>query len=393
MEGTLTARAPLEVEVLTTEDAVRQVRPEWDRLYEQHEPRNPFLSPGWSEACWSRVRPRASLFVVAARQEGRLVALAPLRLERQLGFRVLRFLGDGRSDYLGSLRLPGYEVAETWLLVALLHLRGAWDVALLRQLSPPHSCLHLAPLPAGLRGQVGGDGAAAFVACPGDWEALREAGPGWVRRMPKQVRKWNRAGGSAQRFVGEAAVAQVPEVGAIEARSWKGRAGTGRFQPGSGQVFLRTALEGLGAREEMELWLAYVHGTPVAFEINLLTPDRLWLYQGAYDEAYRNVSAGSVLEFLSIERAWQNGVREYDYLGGDEAYKAERTNASRPVRHLAVCPDTWRGRLAMALLVTPSWRLQARRAKQGHAPRAHPSQDAAVPDDGNSPSSVSRIAT
>src|SRR5204862_8340708 len=78
----------------------------------------------------------------------------------------------------------------------------------------------------------------------------------------------------------------------------------------------------------------------------------------AYDERYRRYSPGGMLDFLSIRRAWEAGVREYDFLSGDEPYKAERTNARRSVRYLALYPPGLRGRAAFGLLVVPRWRLK-----------------------------------
>lgn len=117
----------------------------------------------------------------------------------------------------------------------------------------------------------------------------------------------------------------------------------------------------------MELWLAYKDGRAAAFQVNFLAGRRLWLYQGAYDDGYRKLSPGGVLDFQSIQAAWAEGFREYDFMSGDEPYKAERTDRARVISYLALYPDTPAGRLAFGLLIAPRWRLKG----WSHARAAH----------------------
>lgn len=348
------APASLVFHLLETEAEWREIHSEWDRLYQEHAPRNPFLSREWTEACWERVRPRCKPFVITARAGHQLVGLASLCLEWRWGFRVLRFIGDGRSDYLGFLCRADRPDAELALWAEVARLRNRWDLALLRYLAAPYSLLLQHPVPEGVSGCQSEPRAVAYAPCPGSG-APAEQLPGWLSRMPKKVRKWERLGGSARRYTGPAALAQLATVTAIEARSWKGRQRTGRFQTGTGRQFLHRIVSGLAVREEVELWIAYAGAVPIAFELNLLPPGAVWLYQGAYDEEYRKLGAGSILEFVSIQRAAAAGAQEYDYLTGEESYKDERTSAQRTLRHLALYPNTLRGRLARQVLLPRSW--------------------------------------
>jgi CelD/BcsL family acetyltransferase involved in cellulose biosynthesis len=347
-----------QIDVLRDTSALAALGSEWTELHAQSVPRNPFLSWEWTAICREQLCRNAAPFILTARSEGRLAGVAPLCIESRLGFRVLRFIGDGRSDYLGFLHAAEHLPVERALLDALAGLRSEWDLAVLRQLSATYTALPLSQLPPDLRGQQVRGTVAPYLAFDGDWDTLLKKGPGWLKRMAKASRKWLKDGGAVERLPEGEAAQYVEAVAAVEARSWKGREGAARFQPGPGQELLRRALETLGARGEMELWLAHKDGRPVAYEINFLTPERICLYQGAYDEEYRKWSPGGVLDFLSIERAWQLGRREYDFMSGDEPYKAERTTSERPLDYLALYPPTARGHLAYNLLVAPRWKLK-----------------------------------
>src|SRR5437868_1954396 len=100
------------------------LEPEWARLHAASRPRNAFLSYEWNRACWEHVCPATEPWVLTARKSGRLVGVAPLRRERRFGFRVLRFLGSGWSNYAGFLRDPDCLDAEAALLYALARTPG-----------------------------------------------------------------------------------------------------------------------------------------------------------------------------------------------------------------------------------------------------------------------------
>jgi CelD/BcsL family acetyltransferase involved in cellulose biosynthesis len=174
--------------------------------------------------------------------------------------------------------------------------------------------------------------------------------------MPRRRRRFLREGGTAVHFTGAEGADRLDVVAEIEAASWKGQHEQMRLQPGAGQNILRRAFLQLG--DQVQLWLAFMDGAPVAFQIDFLCGDRLWLYQCGYDETHRKARAGSVLAYIATEHAWLQGVREYDYLTGDEPYKLDRTTELRPIYHLASHQRTARGWLAYGLLVLPRWKLR-----------------------------------
>jgi CelD/BcsL family acetyltransferase involved in cellulose biosynthesis len=174
--------------------------------------------------------------------------------------------------------------------------------------------------------------------------------------MRNRRRRFLKDDRTVQRFTGAEAAGRLDLIADIEAKSWKGQEGVARFQAGPGQEILRRAF--LASGSQIELSLAFAGDRPIAFQLDFLTPERLWMYQYSYDEAYSNLRAGSVLQYMSIERAWERGVREYDLMMGAESYKANRTSAVRAIDCLAAHPPTLRGYLAYWLLLAPRWKLR-----------------------------------
>jgi CelD/BcsL family acetyltransferase involved in cellulose biosynthesis len=349
---------PPTLEIIRTNDGLAALQSEWKDLYLRSAPRNPFLSHAWTDACWQAQNADAELFLAALRDSGRLVAVAPLCVQKRAGFRLLRFIADDRSDYLGFLCESGIAGLEQQLLDHVLATSREWDLALLRDLTDSYTRLHTVALPAAFRSHRIEWIRAPYCKAEGDWDSFHKSGPSWFREMRKRSRRFSRDGHRAECFKGLEAVKHLDDVAEIEAHSWKRREQSMRLQVGEGREILQRAFETLGTRGEMELWLAFVEDRPVAFQIDFVMDDRVWHYQCAYDERYRHTRAGSILTYKALEEAWQRGVREFDYLSGEEGYKLERTNGSRTIHHLAAHRRTPRGWLAYGLLVAPRWRLR-----------------------------------
>jgi CelD/BcsL family acetyltransferase involved in cellulose biosynthesis len=346
-------------DLLRSDAELQALEPEWRALYASTAVRNPFWSYEWMAACRSHVAPRSRPYILTARRDGRLVGVAPLRLERELLFRVLRFVGDRRSDYQGFLVAAGEPGVERLLLDALAQSSHEWDLALLRQLTDDYTALHRTDaLPASLRSRGSLGTVSPCVRLPDDWAQFCKDGPSAVRRAARAERKFRKRGGTVERIVGEGAVQHLDTLALVEARSWKLRRGMTVLQSGARRAFYQQLLAQLAPRGELEVWLARMDGRPVAFLINLRTPDKVWFYLGSYDASYRSYFPGGVLHYCCLQQLWEAGLREYDLLNGDEAYKFDWANATRTLRYRALFPDNLRGALAYAVLLGARWWLK-----------------------------------
>jgi CelD/BcsL family acetyltransferase involved in cellulose biosynthesis len=321
-----------------------RLAPEWDDLYARCSPSNPCVSHAWASACWDAQRDQVELFVVTARRDGRLVGLAPLRRERYLGLRRLTFLGRGLSPYIAFLCDGSDAGIEQALFRGLSQHRGEWDLLRLDQLSEPFTALHRADQVPGIR--------LLQQPCPWKGSSYYAAAEGsditrlsWLREAKRRLNKLEEAGGTIRRYCGPEADGMVDAILSIESRSWQGRYG----QNGSNDkrarlgTFYREAFRRLGRQREIELWLAWMDGTPIAYRVTILTPERVWLYRSSYDEKFGQFSPGCVLDLMVIRQAWEEGRREYDYLSGGEAYKSQRTNSVRALMRLTAASPTLRG--------------------------------------------------
>ena len=257
---------------------------------------------------------------------------------------------------LVSYSSTGPKPSNAASLWELMRYEEEFDLIVLRKLAEPFTALPRISKPDRANWTKVEWTTSAYCHWNGDWNSLHENGPLWLKQMRNRRKRFLKNGRSVERFTGAEAAARLDLVASIEASSWKGREGVARLQPGAGQEILKRSFLKLGS--QMELWLAFAEGQAIAFQIDFIAQNCLWLYQFSYREEFASLRAGSVIGYSSIERAWLNGVREYDFLTGDESYKTSRTTALRPIHHLAGYPKNLRGRLAYSMLIAPRWRLR-----------------------------------
>ena len=101
--------------------------------------------------------------------------------------------------------------------------------------------------------------------------------------------------------------------------------------------FHEEAAAKLLARRILRLYRLRLNGRTIAALYSLLRGTTLFCYLQGYDPELAWLSPGTQLTFFAIEDALELGIRKFDFLRGQEAYK----------RHWRVTPeDTYRVQLA-----------------------------------------------
>ncbi len=339
------------VKLIRTEEGLRSLATNWIRLYRGSQPENPFLSYEWSIHYWQYLCPPSTPFLLTAWCDDVLVGLLPLRMEVTGGFRLLRFLADGRSDYLGPLIAPNRESVRKVLIERLFELAHEWDCCFLRKMQDIRDISELAGVGGAFRAIPLRSGVAPYLSFQGDWDELCAAGPSQLRAAQRKLRKFQREGGSIELFSGQECARLVEQIALIESNSWKEGTDTLRFQAVHEQEMLLEVLKTLWPHGEIEVWLAKFQSESCAFLINFLTPERTCFYQTAYNEQYQRFSPGTVLCFLAMQRTWREGRREFDFMDGREPFKKRWTNKTRELKKLVVFPKTIRGHLGFLMLI------------------------------------------
>lgn len=130
-----------------------------------------------------------------------------------------------------------------------------------------------------------------------------------------------------------AALAALERGLQVEARGWKGRAGTAVLSSSDTAAFYRSVARRYGELGQLSLsWIA-LDGRMVAFDLALLDRGSYHLLKTTYDEEFRSLGPGMVLRLAVIERCFELGLQAHEFLGDDMAWK--RTFSTGERHHVA----------------------------------------------------------
>lgn len=342
-----------------TEEGLKALGEAWRTLDDGHAPGCVFRSWEWHTSWWQhfgqRCGRRELRVLVATDETDRVRGILPLFVETLpflglLARRRLAFLGEGvvGSDYLGLIAQADDEVALAALFadalasdvsqgqVELLELhdladddpllgalsRSLREAGLNTQIVPRYRCpiaqLENADLATYLKNRPGGFGSQLRAR-----KRALEKMPGFrleVHATPSAI-----AGGLSTLF-------------ALHAARWADSGGSDAIPDSRVALFHRACAPALAARGWARLALLSVGDHAVAAGYGFLRGSRFAYYQAGLDPAWRARSAGTVVLGALLETACSQGAWEFDFLRGDEPYKAIWATTGRTTSSLHAVP-------------------------------------------------------
>jgi len=352
-----------------------ELEAEWASLLEQTDVASPFLTLDWQLAWLDTYGVMHRPFVLVARKGGELVGLWPLALRRRGPFRVLEPIGAGRSDWLD---IPVRTDSRAAVLAAFCRLlaeeRPRWDLLDLRDVlaeSPTIPTLAACVAQGPLRLRRQSRTVAPYLAIQGNWDSyLGSRSANFRSSLRRRMRKAREATGglAVARLAACEAGGAIELLGEVERRSWKAREGTRKLTTTTGREFYRRFCTAFAARGLLQVWTATLQGTTVGYLVLFVHGGKCYYYNGAYAEEVAELSPGTLLHAAAIEDAFGAGLREYDFLSGDEPYKDRWSTHKREIHHLALYSGRLASLAAFATLVAARWALRnSRTLRRGRA--------------------------
>ena len=161
-----------------------------------------------------------------------------------------------------------------------------------------------------------------------------------IVRKKKKLEKSNRAK-IAIVTGGEDLQAAINAYEKVYSASWK--------QPEPYPNFVPELIRACAAMGTLRLGVLHVDGKPAAAQFWIVQNRVALIYKLAYDEAYTDLSVGSILTATLMQHVLDiDRVREVDYLTGDDSYKKDWMSGRRERWGiLAMNPHTVRGAAAI----------------------------------------------
>jgi CelD/BcsL family acetyltransferase involved in cellulose biosynthesis len=353
----------------------------WERLRRGAPTEGLFLTPDWLET-WCRHLGSGHPLVFGIEDGGEVVALAPIDRTWMGGLSVLRPLGLGVSDYFDLLlpsELDRRHEALAAFADALVERAGAWDALDLRGVpaeSPTVQELIAAAAERGMRHAIVPGYSRPEISLDGTWDEYLDARPGRFRyNLRSRLRRLQERGVATFRTVTRPSEVRWAMVALTElhARRWRGQHTATIFSSSSAaRRFYAEAAQRYAERGMLDLTLLELDGRPVAGSLGFVDDDTYYYYLPAWEPELAPFAPSSLLLAHLVERAYQRGLRRFDFMLGDEPYKGRWATDERETVNLVVGAPTLRGQAAFAALVgTQRARRQARSSPLLQRARRH----------------------
>lgn len=340
------------VERLSTTAQLAQVAESWNSLAAGI----PFRSWEWLTSWWQHYGTGRDLYTLVVHSDDAVVGIVPWYVERSLAGRVVRFLGDGPvcSDHLGLLVqqewadqvamsvaqwltdaadvAEGLDPADSWNLLVLEAVPES-DRPLARlidELAKHGNTVHRRP------------GANCWrIELPGNWDeylaTMSKSHRKQVRRVER--RSWE-TGAARLRTASDRAELECGMRWLVElhAKRRQSLGESGCFASRRFSDFLADVAEKLLAAGRLGLHWVELNDRPIAVEFQLLGDRVTYAYQAGVDPEAMQDEPGRLINIATIRNAIQRGDRGFDFLRGDEPYKAHWRAEPHATSEIRVVP-------------------------------------------------------
>jgi CelD/BcsL family acetyltransferase involved in cellulose biosynthesis len=276
---------------------------EWRALADRAAEPNVFYEPAFALAAARALAPDAGAVLVCGGEPRRLIGLFPCRFETRRYGIPLPLLTGWTHPY-GPLGTPLVDREAATSAVAAFLDHVARDARLPKLLLMPYQVAD-GPIAAAFaaalaqrRGRVAAFGhhQRALLA-PGTARAgYLDATLGGKKRkeLRRQRRRLDEAGSVTFTLAHEPAevASALTDFFALEARGWKGRAGTAAAQDGAVRQFIETAVTDLAARGQARIARLVSGDRAIAAGVLLTSGRGIWFWKVAYDESVARASPG-----------------------------------------------------------------------------------------------------
>ena len=317
---------------------------------------NPFRGRAWLRSWWNAYSHGQQLLILQVNNnEGDIIGFAPWYIERSLSQgQVVRFLGSGEvcSDYLGILATPEYvsQVAEAlarWLTYQEGNGQGPvcdWDLLdlsgvdavdpgmqrLAEHLTNTGNHVHIRP----------GD-RCWRIELPDSWDEYLKRLSKSHRKQVRRIERRYLENGLAKLYTARKRSEldeAMPMLVDLHQQRRVSLNEPGCFASASFTSFLREAVGQLSESEAVELHWIELEGRTVAAELHLIGGIATYAYQAGVLPDALDQEPGRIMNVAMLKHNIQEGQLVFDFLRGDEPYKAHWRATPRPSLSYRVVP-------------------------------------------------------
>jgi CelD/BcsL family acetyltransferase involved in cellulose biosynthesis len=330
------------IQRISTVEELDQIQHNWTGLANEALSSSLFLTWEWGRTWWRHFGDAYELCMLAAwDRAGELAGLAPLMIVQDslgpLKSRRLTFLSNGLAspDHMDILVRPGEEEQVAAGFLVYLHIGEIqWDVLDLNN-QAPDSIASRALINSGYSYyESSRKELCPYIQLPTSWEEylskLSQKRRSRVRQYRKRIEK-EYPSQVRFRMVDEPReiLDSVRYISASSREYWDSKGHDSAFHDDRFEAFHCDMAMAAHQQGWLRLHKMEVNGEVIASEYNFRYGDVVYGYQGVFDRSWADYSPGLILLTHAFEKAIEEGVKEFDFLRGDEEYKFYWTDEVR----------------------------------------------------------------
>jgi CelD/BcsL family acetyltransferase involved in cellulose biosynthesis len=309
------------VEVVKHVADLEQMAGDWNRLASLFT--TPLLQHDWFLTCAETLHEASAFRIVTVRRDGSLVAIAPLVLVSSRAATWLEIAGSSRLHEPTGLLFEDDEALDA-LVGAILSI--GYPVRLDRLVADgPEAAAFGRCRSRRALVLVRRTGSSCFLELGDDWNGFLAGLSAKWRSGFRSKQKKAEALGSVRFEEHRPTLAELPALleaaFAIEAASWKWRAGSSLLQNDRLRRFFERYAGRAVERQSLRVYFYRIGADAIAMRIAVEFGGRLWFLKTGYDEGWARLSPGMQLTSDIVRRATGEHLEACEFLGADEPWQ------------------------------------------------------------------------
>ena len=304
---------------------------------------------------WENFGGNRHLHIVVVLRDGEIVAIAPMMREDASMYgvhvRQLRLMQNDHTPDADFIIAGTPDESYRAIWQALVATQEKWDVLLLSEV--PKASPTLPMLTALAEEQRFATGVwpsdeSPYISIDRSWDEFSASlSPAFRQNLRNRWTRLTKLGTPKLEVLDTwAAIKEsCPDALQLEASGWKQSAGTSIVSDRATHSFYTKLADRAAAAGWLRILFLTLDGRRIATAYGAIYDDRLLFIKTGYDPAFAKCSPFKVLTHQALRYAFEQGLREVDFLGTAEAWKLEWTRTTRHHDWLFIFGNTVRGRL------------------------------------------------
>lgn len=343
----------MRIEIVRNFDGSLEFQRAWETLSKDlGDEVSAFGSYAWYETWWRHYSAGATLYLLALRESGKLVGIAPL-MRRQttlhgLPISAIGFIENANSLHNDFIVMP--EARELFLqevLRVLIKETTEWDVIMFNNLPVPSAnrgALVKILDEAGMKWHQEQTFNSPYMMLSGSWTDYLASRTSRTRKTLRNI----------QNSIAKAGKVSVRNIRAwdeyreikkdiyyVAKNSWTEKVGDS-LATSVNEAFFDDLAHSAAAKGWLSVWTLHLNGKVIAFEFHLKACGKDHAMRGSYSPEYAHLSPGTYLEMQILKNAFEDPekVQKYDLGGSFDSYKRKWTDDAVPHCAISVFNDS-----------------------------------------------------